>query len=79
MIAAAAAVIAFNWKNIRERRDANLVASDWTQLAGGPLTTQNKTDWATTRQLWRDIPQTYSADPATVVWPSVPTSIPDVS
>lgn len=56
---------------IRERRNELLSASDWTQYPDAPLTVQQKADWATYRQVLRDLPQTYQTA-AEVVWPTKP-------
>jgi hypothetical protein len=53
---------------IREERNAKLVASDWTQLADS---TADKTAWATHRQALRDVP-TQSGFPWTITWPDTP-------
>ena len=60
------------WDEIRKDRDQLLAESDWTQTADTPLTTSKQTEWSTYRQDLRDIPQTYSADPDTIVWPTKP-------
>ena len=43
---------------IRQRRNALLKESDWTQLADVALTADQKTAWAQYRQQLRDLPQT---------------------
>ena len=61
----------YNTEELRAARDAELAASDWTQLADSPLTDSKKTEWATYRQSLRDI-----TDSATslddVTWPTKP-------
>lgn len=58
------------WIKIRARRNKLLTDSDYTQVADWPGS--NVAAWATHRQTLRDIPQTYSADPDTVIWPTPP-------
>lgn len=41
------------WEQIRLWRNAQLAASDWTQLADSPV---DKSAWATYRQALRDLP-----------------------
>lgn len=57
------------WTHVRHKRDALLRASDWSQLSDA---TGDSAAWLTYRALLRDIPQTYAADPETVVWPTPP-------
>lgn len=49
-------------------RNASLAASDWTQLADSPLSTEQKAAWAAYRQQLRDIPS-QSGFPDNVIWP----------
>ena len=58
------------WEIIRIQRDYLLQKSDYTQLPDFPNI--KKTEWATYRQLLRDIPQTYPT-PEEVIWPTEPT------
>ena len=67
---ASAAKVAQAWASVRLQRNGKLAASDWTQLADAPLTADEKTEWATKRQAWRDI--TNQSDPFNVVWPDEP-------
>jgi len=53
---------------LRTKRDALLVSSDWTQAADSPLTNEAKASWTTYRQALRDLPAN-TADPAAPVWP----------
>ena len=53
---------------LRTKRDALLVSSDWTQAADSPLTNEAKASWTTYRQELRDLPAN-TADPAAPVWP----------
>ena len=55
---------------IRSKRNRLLVDSDWTQLSDVPLTTEEKTQWATYRQELRDFPET--CNPENPVWPTPP-------
>ena len=57
------------WVEIRQRRDAMLRSSDFTQLGDSP---KNKQAWATYRQALRDITQ--QPDPFNVVWPTPPSN-----
>jgi hypothetical protein len=41
------------WNQIRQWRDRELAASDWTQLPDAPV---DKAAWATYRQALRDLP-----------------------
>lgn len=53
---------------IRAKRDAELVASDWTQLPDAPV---DRVAWANYRQALRDIPH-QTGFPFTVEWPEAP-------
>lgn len=53
------------------RRVKLLVASDWTQIPNGPLTTEQQQAWATYRQALRDITQ-QEGYPLNIVWPTAP-------
>ena len=55
--------------NVRGFRDAQLVKSDWTQVADAPV---DKAAWATYRQELRDITQ-QAGFPWDVQWPQIPT------
>ncbi len=55
---------------MRMKRDAMLLASDWRMLAGSP---GNRDAWAEYRQQLRDLPQVFAGDVANVVWPIEPT------
>lgn len=59
------------WAKLRRNREVFLLASDWTQLADSPLSSEVKAAWATYRQALRDITGT-TADPELVTWPSQP-------
>jgi hypothetical protein len=56
------------FKRIRKWRDAELVKSDWTQLADSVC---DKTVWATYRQALRDLPAS-NADPRQIELPAQP-------
>ena len=45
---------------MRRKRDALLVASDWTQMHDSPLTDEQRAAWATYRQQLRDAPATWT-------------------
>lgn len=53
---------------VRSQRNANLAASDWTQLADSVV---DKTVWATYRQALRDVPS-QSGFPWDMTWPTAP-------
>jgi hypothetical protein len=57
------------WDEIISLRNKLLLESDFTQLPDVNL--PNKQEWASYRQLLRDISQTYQ-EPSTVVWPTPP-------
>lgn len=56
---------------IRARRNAELSATDWTQVADAPV---DKAAWAAYRQALRDIPQ-QTGFPTEVTWPTAPGSV----
>lgn len=56
---------------IRAERNARIAASDWTQLPDAPLTSAQRTAWATYRQALRDITG-QATFPASVDWPTEP-------
>jgi hypothetical protein len=56
------------WERLRLRRDALLVASDWTQVIDAPV---DQNAWAEYRQALRDLPESVN-DPREVVWPEAP-------
>ena len=55
---------------LRLKRDALLVATDWRMLAGSP---GNRDAWAEYRQQLRDLPQVFAGDVSNIVWPNEPT------
>lgn len=55
-------------KRIRKWRDAELSATDWTQLADSPV---NKQAWAKYRQSLRDLPASNN-DPRQIEFPEKP-------
>jgi hypothetical protein len=56
------------WQQIRNWRNAELAATDWTQLDD---TTADKTAWAEYRQALRDLPEQHD-DPNKIVFPTRP-------
>lgn len=56
-------------KEAKDKRDALLAGSDWTQLPDAPV---DKEAWAQYRQALRDLPATGSF-PWSIQWPKVPT------
>ena len=59
---------------LRKKRDRLLAASDFTQLSDSPLTDAERTAWAAYRETLRNLPATFAADPASVQWPTQPTT-----
>jgi hypothetical protein len=59
------------WERLRNQRNYKLLISDWSQLSDAPLTSSQKTAWATYRQTLRDLPEN-TEDPKNVTWPSQP-------
>ena len=57
------------FERIRNWRNSQLKASDWTQVLDAPI---DKDAWAQYRQELRDLPATIS-DPAKIVFPEAPT------
>ena len=57
--------------HVRGQRDGQLRGSDWTQLGDAALGDHTAEEWATHRQVLRDVPQTYSRV-SEVVWPMDP-------
>jgi len=62
---------------VKGPRDMMLMGCDWTQSADSPLSTEDKTKWATYRQELRDLPNSFDdSNPLTsrddIVWPTVP-------
>jgi len=58
----------YYFERFRLWRNAELVASDWTQVADSQA---NKAAWATYRQKLRDLPAS-NADPKKIVFPTRP-------
>ena len=56
------------WERLRIKRNADLVASDWTQVTDSPV---DKAAWVAYRQALRDLPAN-TADPREAVWPTQP-------
>ena len=56
------------FKRIRKWRDAELVKSDWTQVADAPV---DQAAWATYRQALRDLPAS-NTDPRQIEFPAQP-------
>jgi len=49
------------WRDVLQKRNNKLTASDWTQMADSPLSDSKKAEWATYRQALRDVPNTIRA------------------
>lgn len=56
---------------LRSKRNALLNKSDWSQFPDCPLSSSDKTAWATYRQELRDLPSN-TADPQNPSWPVCP-------
>ena len=59
------------WEKLRTERNSILKDTDWSQLSDAPLTSSQKTTWATYRQALRDLPAN-TEDPKNVTCPSQP-------
>jgi len=59
------------WERLRNERNRRPFMSDRTQLSDTPLTSSQKTAWATYRQALRDLPEN-TEDPKNITWPSQP-------
>ena len=46
---------------LRLKRDALLIASDWTQVNDSPLSDTKKAEWSTYRQELRDLPSSHQS------------------
>jgi hypothetical protein len=60
-------------RDILQKRQKLLLASDWTQIPNNPLTLEKQTAWAVYRQALRDI-TSQPGYPTNVVWPTQPGS-----
>ena len=49
------------WKDLTDKRNSKLIATDWTQFADSPLSDTKKAEWATYRQALREIPNNLRA------------------
>lgn len=56
---------------LRHIRDMLIGLTDWTQSNDSPLTSEQRTAWATYRQALRDLPATYSGK-GPIPWPVAP-------
>ena len=59
---------------MRLQRDTLLRESDWTRLDDAAISAEKKAEWATYRQVVRDLPKN-TADPETPAWPISPFSL----
>jgi len=59
-------------QQVREKRNAYLKSSDWTQVPDGPFTDAQRAEWATYRQQLRDMPIDTYVTASDVVWPTRP-------
>ena len=62
----------YQWKLKRAYRNYALAMCDWTQLPDNGLTEQQKNEWASYRQLLRDLPSTVNM-PEELTFPQDPT------
>lgn len=60
------------WAQVRSVRDKLISATDYLMMSDYPLTDDQKTEIITYRHALRDIPETYSSSPDSVVWPEPP-------
>ena len=62
------------WIEVRLKRNALLLESDWTQTVDSPLPDSKKAEWATYRQELRDLTTTYLDAVAIeeVIFPNTP-------
>lgn len=61
---------------IKDIRTRKLMDSDWTQMPDSPLTTEQRTAWATYRQALRDLPANLTGNEIAIEdapWPTPPT------
>ena len=60
--------------NLKSFRNSLLSNTDWTQVPDSPLSTEEKSKWATYRQQLRDLPSFYSTETnmSNVVFPEEP-------
>jgi hypothetical protein len=59
----------FDWQDVRRKRDALLIDSDYILMPDYPM--EDKSDWEAYRQELRDVPQDYD-DAEDVEWPEAP-------
>jgi hypothetical protein len=62
---------------IRVIRDGYLRLTDFTQLSDAPISVEAKSDFVTFRLQLRNILDDVT-DPTTIVWPTIPTSAPNI-
>lgn len=55
----------------RIQRDGMIAACDWTQIPDSPLTTIQRTAWATYREALRNVPA-QAGFPGAIDWPAAP-------
>ena len=63
---------------IRVIRDNYLRLTDFTQLSDAPISAEAKSDFVTFRLQLRNILDNVT-DPTTIVWPTIPTSAPNIT
>lgn len=58
---------------LRLERNMRLMACDWTQIPGAPISVEQKSAWDVYRQKLRDLPSVVDPDKLPeVVWPVAP-------
>ena len=63
--------IANKWKSIKKVREELMLSTDYTQMPDTPITDESKAEFATYRQILRDLPNVNS-DPFNVRFPFLP-------
>jgi hypothetical protein len=58
-------------ETLRQKRNARLQETDWTQLPDSPLPVEKSDKWRIYRQGLRDLPAV-TTDPANPIWPPIP-------
>jgi Phage tail assembly chaperone protein len=59
-----------SWREIRQKRDELLKASDFAMLPDAPVTEAKREEWIQYRRLLRELPERYSHE--TIQWPRIP-------
>lgn len=59
------------WATVREKRDALIAATDYTQVADSPFSEEKQLEFQVYREELRNVPQTFD-DPYEITWPAQP-------